>query len=80
MWVRKFTREGLINQFLSWFTENSLFSKIYGRVGGREGCRKREKGRMKGIRNKRKGVVKWCERRKEVIGGKEVRINENFGK
>lgn len=35
---------------------------------------------MKGIRNKRKGVVRWCERRKEIDGGKEVQINENVGK
>lgn len=50
------------------------------RVGGREGCKKREKGRMQGIRNKRKGVVRWGERRREVDGGKKVQINKVFGK
>lgn len=34
---------------------------------------------MKGMRNERKGVVR-CERRKEVDGGKEVKINAIFGK
>lgn len=42
--------------------------------------KKRDKGRMKGIRNERKGVVRWCEKRKEVDGGKDVQINETFGK